>query len=72
VIPNPTSLYRRLREFGADDPVFDAIILAGPLLIILFAFIGRNPVSQGLAGIYLLAVVTRVAQNALGAAEDES
>jgi hypothetical protein len=66
------SLYRQLREFGADDPVFDAIILAGPLLIALVAFIGRNPVSQALAGVYLLVVVIRVAQNALVAGEDES
>jgi hypothetical protein len=72
VIPTPASLYRRLREFGAEDPIFDAIILAGPLLIILFALIGRNPVSLALAGMYLLLVVIRVVQNALVAAEDES
>ncbi|MFD1646831.1 hypothetical protein [Haloarchaeobius litoreus] len=41
-------------ESGPDDPVFDGLLLSGPLVIGILALAGRSPVSVGLAVLYLL------------------
>ncbi|WP_256300838.1 hypothetical protein [Haloarchaeobius salinus] len=47
-------LVRYVFESGPDDPVFDALLLSGPLLIGILAIVGRSPISVGLAVLYLL------------------
>lgn len=41
-------------ESGADDRVFDALLLSGPLVIMLIAIFGRTLVTTGLSGGYLV------------------
>lgn len=41
-------------DSGADDRVFDALLLSGPLVLILIAIFGRTLVTTGLAGGYLV------------------
>lgn len=38
---------------GPDDRVFDALVVAGPLVIGLVAVLGRSPPTVGLAAAYL-------------------
>lgn len=38
---------------GADDRVFDALLLAGPPLVLAIAVLGRNAVTVTLAVVYL-------------------
>ena len=42
---------------GADDPVFDALLLAGPLCVLVVALVGRTSATVALAAGYLLAFV---------------
>jgi len=42
---------------GADDRVFDALLLAGPLVVVVLALVGRNLVTEGLAAAYLAVFV---------------
>lgn len=37
---------------GADDPVFDALLLLGPLAILVIAMLGRTVVSIAIAVAY--------------------
>jgi len=37
---------------GADDRVFDALLVSGPILIVAIALLGRNPGSVALAVAY--------------------
>jgi len=43
-----------LLEAGAEDRVFDVLLLGGPLLILVIAIVGRSPLTSGGAIIYLL------------------
>lgn len=63
--PNAPSLLSRIRQYGPDDRVFDALLAAGPVVVVVLALVGRNPVTLALAGCYLLTLVARTAQNAL-------
>jgi len=38
---------------GADDRVFDGMLLAGPLVVAIIAVVGRSPLTVALAGIYI-------------------
>lgn len=40
-------------DTGPDDRVFDSLLLAGPLLIVVLALVGRSPVTVALAVGYL-------------------
>lgn len=42
---------------GPDDSVFDALLLAGPLVLLVVALAGRSVVTEALAAGYLLAFV---------------
>lgn len=42
-----------IRETGPGDAVFDGLLLAGPLVIIVLAFLGRTLLTTGLVGGYL-------------------
>ncbi|MFB6267370.1 MAG: hypothetical protein ABEI31_06905 [Halodesulfurarchaeum sp.] len=43
-----------IRDAGPGDRRFDALLVAGPLLIASVVFVGRTPLTVGLAVAYLL------------------
>jgi hypothetical protein len=47
-------LVSSILESGADDRIFDGLLLCGPVVIALIAVLGRTPVTVGLAGGYLV------------------
>ncbi|MFB6308044.1 MAG: hypothetical protein ABEH35_01820 [Haloarculaceae archaeon] len=47
-------------EAGADDRVFDSLLLAGPVVIGLIALLGRSIVTEALAVIYIAVFVAYV------------
>ncbi|AGB31588.1 hypothetical protein C488_14015 [Natrinema pellirubrum DSM 15624] len=49
-----------LLESGAEDRVFDSLLLAGPVLILIIAVLGRSTVTVGLAAAYVLFFVAYV------------
>ncbi|MEM4781533.1 MAG: hypothetical protein QXG03_08250 [Halalkalicoccus sp.] len=55
-----------LSRFRGPDPVFDALMLAGPLILVAIALLGRTALTTALAIAYLLAFVGYVLYNGLG------
>lgn len=47
-------------ESGAEDRVFDSILLIGPLVIVCIAVAGRSLLTEGLAVAYIGVFVTYV------------
>lgn len=58
--PDDLPIAGELLEVGAEDPVFDWLLLAGPFLIILVAIAGRSLLTTGIAIGYLLLFLTYV------------
>jgi hypothetical protein len=65
--PDDIPVLGALRRVGPDDRVFDLLLLTGPLVVACIALLGRGPVTGGLAVVYLLVLVGRVAYNATAA-----
>ena len=61
---DPYGLARRLRDWGSDEPAFDALMALGPVVILAFVVGGRNAVTTTFATVYVLAFVVAVAHNA--------
>ncbi|MFB6163227.1 MAG: hypothetical protein ABEJ86_07315 [Halococcoides sp.] len=57
-------------SFGPDSRIFDALLISGPLVIVAIALFGRNPVTIGLAGAYLLLFVASVGIEAIARRRD--
>jgi len=53
-------------ESGAEDRVFDSLLLSGPLLIGLIAVMGRSLLTIAVAGGYLLAFIVYILLNWVG------
>ena len=51
---------RAVIEAGPDDRVFDAMLLCGPLVLLIIAVAGRSTVAVGAALLYLAAFVAYV------------
>lgn len=49
-----------LLESGAEDRVFDSLLLVGPLLILVIAVAGRSVLTTGLAAAYVVFFVAYV------------
>ncbi|SEP95173.1 hypothetical protein [Natrinema salaciae] len=49
-----------LLESGAEDRVFDSLLLVGPLLILFIAVVGRSVLTTGLAVTYVVFFVVYV------------
>ena len=45
---------------GSTDPVFDLLMVAGPLLVLVIRVVGRGLVTQALVGLYLLTFLAYV------------
>lgn len=53
-------------RFGANDRVFDSILLAGPAVILGMAVLGRRPITLLVAGLYVLSFVGYVIYKGIG------
>lgn len=56
----PGSLIEWFREVGPNDPVFDALLVLGPLVIVAAAVAGRTLFTLGVAIVYLVSLVVYV------------
>jgi hypothetical protein len=45
---------------GSEDPIFDLLMIAAPLLVLVIRVVGRGLVTQLLVGLYLLAFLAHV------------
>lgn len=52
-----------LLDVGADDRLFDLLLLCGPVVVVLVALVGRTPGSSALALAYVTAFVGNVLYN---------
>lgn len=50
-------LLRVVWNSGADDHVFDGLLLAGPVLLCVLALVGRTPITTAIAAGYLVTFV---------------
>lgn len=58
--PTRIPLVKDVFESGADDRLFDTLLLTGPFLIIFVAVLGRSTVTTALVVAYLLVFVTYI------------
>jgi hypothetical protein len=65
---NDVPVLGMLVEWGADDRVFDALLLLGPLLVVVIAVVGRHSLLVAVSSIYVLVFLLRVAANGLRSA----
>jgi hypothetical protein len=63
--PTEFPIVAQVIESGAQDRVFDALLLVGPPVILLIAAVGRSALSIAVAVVYLLAFVGHVLTNGL-------
>lgn len=56
-------------RYGASDRVLDSILLLGPVIILGFVFLGRNPITVTVTGFYILSFLGYVLYNGLRANE---
>jgi hypothetical protein len=56
-------------DAGADDRVFDSMLLVGPVVIAIIALLGRSVVTELLAVAYILTFVSYVVYRATAAEE---
>jgi hypothetical protein len=63
--PTEWPLLSAVRNAGTDDPVFQGLLLAGPVVIVLIIMLGRSPVSILIAGGYLAVLVGNTLRNGL-------
>lgn len=54
--PRSLPLIRFLNEAGPDDRVFDGMLLAGPIIIVIIAIVGRTNLTSGLVWLYIIAI----------------
>ncbi|AOW79556.1 hypothetical protein HTSR_0356 [Halodesulfurarchaeum formicicum] len=59
---NPTAipLVETVFEVGAQDRLFDGLLLIGPVLLVLIAAVGRTPLTMALAGGYIAAFLLHI------------
>lgn len=55
-----------LTEASPGDPVFDALMIVGPILLVVVAFLGRTVVTTALVGLYVAAFFVYVVYNGVG------
>ena len=47
----------RFHEWGADEVVYDLLLLLGPALVLVIAVLGRTPVTVGFTALYIASFV---------------
>ena len=63
--PSDFPIVAQVLESGAEDRVFDTLLLAGPLVVLFIAVAGRSALTVGVAAAYLFAFVGHVLTNGL-------
>ena len=58
--PHDLPVVRQVLASGADDRVLDALLLLGPVVILVLALLGRSPVTVAIAAAYLLAFLLHI------------
>lgn len=53
-------LGEQIGEFGAGDPIFDVLMLIGPVIIGMIGIVGRTPLSRAIASGYLVFFVSYI------------
>lgn len=61
--PTEWPLLTAVFDAGTDDPVFQGLLLAGPLVIALIVLFGRSPLTTALTGGYLAVLVANTLRN---------
>lgn len=56
-------LVKQVVQSGPDDSIYDAMLLAGPVLLLVIALLGRSPATVSLAVLYLVGLGTNLAKN---------
>lgn len=71
---NPASIpvVGRVFEMGASDPVFDSLLLGGPVVVLLIALLGRTPIVQALAIGYIVSFLAKIAHNFIRSSATDS
>jgi len=67
VTPEDIPVLAAVLESGPDDRVFDGLLLLGPVVVTLIAVLGRSPVTELLAVLYVSTFVCYVAYRGLTA-----
>jgi hypothetical protein len=57
-------LIEQVLESGAQDRLFDGLLLAGPLVLAVIAVAGRSPLTQALAVAYIAVFGAHILRNA--------
>jgi hypothetical protein len=64
------SVVSTVSDTGAEDPVFDSLVLVGPFVIGSVRLLDRSVVSQGLAALYIAVFVVYVGYQAVQSEPD--
>lgn len=62
---DPVAWARRLHEWGSDDPLFDGLMAAGPVVVLVLALAGRNAGTTAFATVYVMGFVGALAWNVI-------
>lgn len=64
---NPAELpvIKQVLESGADDRVYDSLVLAGPVIITVILLVGRSVITIGLALLYIALFVSYLSYQGL-------
>ncbi|SDZ78978.1 hypothetical protein SAMN04488065_0328 [Haloplanus vescus] len=63
--PARLPLLEQILESGADDRVFDGLLVVGPAVIALIAAFGRSPATIALAAGYIVAFLSHTCAKAV-------
>ena len=60
-MPRNLPVVGRALAFGPGDPLYDVLLIAGPLVVLILALAGRNVVTVALAAGYVVGFVAVLA-----------
>lgn len=55
--PGDVPLVSQVFEWGAEDRVFDALLLVGPLVVVIVVVLGRSALTRAIALVYIATFV---------------
>lgn len=58
-------ILKHLGDVGPSDPVFDLMVLVGPVVVVLIILLGRNAATTAIAAGYVLAFPAYLAYKAV-------
>jgi hypothetical protein len=60
---DPLPVVGAVFEMGARDPLFDTLLLIGPVFVVIISLVGRTVLTQGMAGVYIAVFVLHIFHN---------